>query len=852
MQTLDYRFETRASVLEYIADSKKFFKQLGSGDCFADSRYKNLKVMQKLGAGDNIQGDAYKACTVDKNTCNIDVALKLILPTVGDIETQAMALTNVLLEARLCPNLPLMYSFSKCNDCTFDKGVMWIDKNGGTPLPGEWKLRSSEKKRYTKYDGKKEVQCTTILNEFAQYGDFSNWFKKNKRTEMEMMNAIFQVFCGIYSIWRNYGATHNDLHVGNVLMHKTSNKDGVWEYIIDGTPYYCPNIGFLAVLWDLGFFVAPGMVAVQRDYVQSNGFMYGDDNIQGVDARKFVMSIKYCFGKTWIVSMIYDWLMTNETLDIGHAIKKFFSIYTKQPKKPIIETYFMDKYTPHTYFENLDTETITRLAAKFRPSDWAAIVTNRGLSVAEIRMFKKYIDKQLLSRVVRDHAVVDAFADSLDWKLLSRWKNIGEQRIEQHRDEVDWSAVSQFVKLSPEFVAQNAQFLVWDAVSKFQTHLPASLWIEFRDRVRWEYMTDERIANWCTAQIEAVAAYMPWSTLAMSTRTDKSVATLAPWVDWGAVSRYRPMSVEFIKDHADKLDWRAVTVNPNIDIDTVASMYPSRVAWDLITEPSLNLMRKFPRNLDWSAVSRTIKQKYIAEFERYIDWTSLQTYNKLSDTTLTRYLSKLDFGIISRTQILSKKFIEKHADDLDWNLLRIANLPDKALVRNADSINWSLPENAHAFASLSSDSAIDVARRTKINWRIVSQHVSDSSIDFLETFHNKLDWDIISRTAVLSPDVVNNFPKTIDAAVYTRFDKFEMTDYTRLGGWVSWENVSAHARLSAYEIRMFAHVLDLGKVQYTDFDWEFFRTHQDEIDWTSVRKLNLPELFRREFYNKLN
>lgn len=848
MQNIDYRLSTKEQVLDYVSNS------FNGGKCFSEkNRYKNLKVMQKLGSGDNIQGDAYKACTVDKNTCDIDVALKLILPTVGNIETRAMTLTNALLQARLCPNLPLMYSFSQCSDCTFDKGVMWIDNNGGTPLPGEWKLMSQEKKRYSKYSGE-EVQCTTILNEFAQYGDFNNWIKKNKCTQVEIKNALFQVFCGIYAIWRNYGATHNDLHVGNVLMHKTSDKDGVWEYVIDGTSYYCPNIGFLAVLWDLGFFVAPGLVHIQRDYVQSNGFMYGDDNIQGVDARKFLMSAKHVFGKKRmrIVDEIYDWLLTNATLDIGHAIRKFFGTYTKPPKKPVIETYFMDKYTPRAYFENLDTKTITRLAAKFRPSDWAAIVTNRGLSVTEIRMFQQYIDMQLLSRVVRDHAVVDAFADRLDWKLLSRWNNIGEQRIEQHRDEVDWSAVSQFVKLSPEFVAQNAQFLDWDAVSKFQTHLPASLWIAFRDRVRWEHMTDERIATWCTAQIEAVAAYMPWSTLAMSTRTDKSVATLAQWVDWSMVSRHRAMSVEFINDHADKLDWRAVTANPHIDIDTVAARYPSRVAWNLITEPSLNLMRKFPHKLDWSAVSRTIKQKYIAEFEKYIDWTSLQTYNTLSDTVLTKYVRKLDFSIISRTQLLSDKFIQKHADDLDWNLLRIVNVSEKNLVKNADSINWTLPDNARRFASLSTDSAIEVARRMKINWRIVSQHVSDSNIDFLETFSEFLDWNTISRTAVLSPDVVNNVRATVNAAVYTHFDKFQMSDYTRLGEWVDWKNVSSHARLSAYEIRMFAHALDLGKVQYKEFDWEFFRVHQDEIDWTSVGKLDLPELFRREFYDKLN
>jgi len=852
MQDIGHRIKTKTDVLDYIDGSGEFFKELGSGDCWKDSRYKNLEVMQKLGQGDNIQGDAYKACTISDSKCDIDVALKLILPTAGDVETAAMSLTNMLLQARLCPNLPLMYSHGKCNDCKFDKGVLWVDKRGGVPLPGDWKLTSIERKGYAKYNGE-DIQCSTILSEFAVYGDIENWCRRNKRTNVEIKNILFQVFCGIYAIWRNYGATHNDLHAGNVLVHKTSDKNGVWEYIIDGKAYYCPNIGFLAVLWDLGFFVAPGLVNIQKDYVQTDGFMYSDENIQGVDARKIAYSLEYIYGKKQyeIVDSVYGWLLANETLDIGHAIHKFFAAYTK-PAKPIIATYFMDRYTPIKYFENLDTETIKRLKTTFRKSDWAAIVTNRGLSVAEIQMFREYVDMQLLSRVVTDHKVVDAFATSLDWKVLSRWPDIGEHRIEQHRGSVDWAAVSRLVKLSPEFVVRNAGLLDWEAVSKFQTHLPASLWIEFRDRVHWKYMTDERITNWCTAQIQAVAVYMPWAALDLRTRTDLSVGALSQWIDWHTVSRHRSMSMDFIRQYADRLDWDALTVNPNIDIVKAATAYPRRIAWELIAKPSLALMRGFPEKLDWSVVSRTIAQRYIPEFEKYIDWTALQTYNTLTDALLATYIRKIDFGVISRTQILSDKFINKYTKRLDWHTLRITQMSETNIVKNAYSINWSVPDNARTFALLPGGIARRVARRAgSIDFAVISEYVSNSGMDFLETFYNELHWDIISRTAVLLPDVVNEFRVAIDASVYKQFDKFKMADYTRLGGWVSWANVSAHARLSAYEIRMFAHALDLTKVQYSEFDWEFFRVHSGEIDWRSVARLDLPDLFRREFYDKL-
>ena len=113
-----------------------------------------------------------------------------------------------------------------------------------------------------------EYKANTIrlYNEYATYGDFKTWAKKQHSVEM-WMNAIFQIFIGILAIKRYFNMIHTDLHAGNILVHRVQ-PGGYWTYIIDKKRYYLPNLGYVFVLSDFGFSWIPKKVCVPWHYDQ--------------------------------------------------------------------------------------------------------------------------------------------------------------------------------------------------------------------------------------------------------------------------------------------------------------------------------------------------------------------------------------------------------------------------------------------------------------------------------------------------------------------------------------------------------------------------------------------------------
>lgn len=825
MESIDTRLALKTQVLAYTDQHPKsiidtLFRSVG---CFtADGTYMGLRVEKKLGKGENVQGDAYKTCVPEDGGCAPAVALKLVLPTTGNTEIEAMDLVEYIIVAKLCPNLPLMYLSSKCGDCRFASGSMWVSADAlKVPEPGEWKRPSDS--TYTKYDGG-PITCTTILSEFASGGDLDHWLSA-PRSEKEIANVLFQVFCGIYAIWRNCGMTHNDLHTGNVLVHIVP-PGGVWEYVIDGITYYCPNIGVVAVLWDFGFAIAPGLIAPQEDFVEDNGFMYGYTRVESADARRLLASVAHGLRRrpSAAVSRMLAFADAHMDADVGMLIHRFFRTYLSTTSVPDA-TYFMDRYTDLAFFENMDTAEIRRLASVLDGNAWAALLANRGLSVAEIREFEPHVDFAYLSRVVTDREVVAAFADRLDWAALSRWTGLGEALVRAHIDKIDFARVSQYQTLS------------------------AAFWLEHRAAMAWEFLTDGKIERWCTAQLREAAAYVPWSRLSLSTRTDKSLAQLADLADWGTVSRHRPLSLAAVAQFEKYIVPEMLTLNPTFPLDDVAAAFPALIVWPLVARPAPSTMRRYADKLDWSLVSRTIDEALVPEFEAYIDWAALQEHNTLSSTTIQKYIRHMDLAVVSRTQVLSDAFVRRHADSLDWSVLRATALSQNSCDEFARDINWGMDANLDKLLTLDTEF---VARHPRtVNVRKVSARLGADDSAFIRRYAKFLDWSVVSSSGrSLSGDIVWEFRENITFDMYTGFAAFTTSDYTRLAAYVNWTNVARHAPLSAAVLRMFAPraVNPALADAYAEFDWAFFRVNRDAVNWGAVVRLpDLPETFRREF-----
>jgi|SRR5690606_19386075 len=192
--------------------------------CFTSStHFKNTYIIKNIGIGD--ESEATSACSPsDEKGClegSIWFAIKVTPNKNNQVECDILEKCNMIVSKKICPNLPLTHHITQCNSCSFDKRVL------------------------------KSKKCGVIVTEFAEYGDLGSYLMKNKVTSLMVENIMFQICAALYTLHKHFSLVHNDLHLGNILIHKTREK-GYWNYIIDNREYKCTNMGVLVTLWDFG------------------------------------------------------------------------------------------------------------------------------------------------------------------------------------------------------------------------------------------------------------------------------------------------------------------------------------------------------------------------------------------------------------------------------------------------------------------------------------------------------------------------------------------------------------------------------------------------------------------------
>lgn len=145
---------------------------------------------------------------------------------------------TLLVMAKICPNLPVLYKYFWCPSCKFVNKAI-----GSKPKP-----------------------CLMVVNELAD-GDLKNYLEKRTSIWNPKLvdNCVFQIAAGLYTMEKYYKLTHNDLHYGNVLVHEIA-PGGYWQYKIDGNIYHVPNLGYMFVLWDFGMSHIPGKMKGRSEF----------------------------------------------------------------------------------------------------------------------------------------------------------------------------------------------------------------------------------------------------------------------------------------------------------------------------------------------------------------------------------------------------------------------------------------------------------------------------------------------------------------------------------------------------------------------------------------------------------
>jgi serine/threonine protein kinase len=795
---------------------EEFLDEIGFADstreCF-DSKNKfmrSIDIIKKLGSG--AEGAVYLVCKPNMfHMCQVKFVLKIIGPNAIITEVLAMKLFYDDVMSNMFPNLPILYGYRTCSDCTFPKGGMLIPKKSGKrALDREFDLGIMQpmitvppeyENTYTLYTGEK-IRCGVFMTEYAFYGALTPIIKVVQYDALQSM--FFQLLTSIYFIQSNYGMEHNDIHPGNILVHKVD-AGGVWEYVINGVQYYCSNEGYLPVLGDFGLAIYPGNNG-RRDIMPDDiTDMRGLDNY---DARRLAMIftvIPANFRTPGIrvhAAERVKFLVDRGMYDVSEMIADAYSEYTTKPAvKPVIDTFFTSELQPVEWYASLPVRDLERMNYKLTPFMKDGFSIHRKWGASCISMFKdNLMNFRLLACVIDNEDAIRQLVDWFDLRYLSRSRHVPHDLIIDNASEFDWTALSYFNDLSADICDQ------------------------FKTLVVWEYITDNKIRNWSVDALIHLANYLRWDKLVLANRSAEEISQLQTYVDWKMISTHYPITSQFVAMFHQHLTPELVSVNKLVNYDAIFNVAPELVRWDMVSPVTIAQLRVHATDVDWTVVSQAIDVKHVDEFVPYIHWESFWSRNDITPEIISQYKEYLVAHALVGP--LSSALTETYDKYINWDEYNCSLMDEDDLYRNRARIHWEKKYNCTRLIGSPYETIDKIVKSKKFNW---------------DVFYN----------AGVSADILIRYKDRFSMKDLTNYAGFQIFDYIRFDD-IDWTNVSRFPDLPKEHVRALHRVLDLSLLSYKDFDWEFIRKHEDEVNWDTISKLpDLPETFMQVYFDRL-
>jgi hypothetical protein len=230
-------------------------------------------------------------------------------------EIAIFIISTIFLLTSMTQNVPLMYRYYYCQECVFEN----------------------------KEISKKKSRCEIVVNELAE-GDLKMYLEKKYKifTPELVSNMLFQVMSALYLFEKTLDLNHNDLHWGNILVHETI-PGGYWEYIIDDTSYYVPNLGYVFVLYDFGMVDIPDKIRSDFAYRNKKGEDSDIDVVAGTVLEELLEKKMITHRHIMKYNVLFQITTNkqNENHSLGTLIKKvFIPEYKHMPKNSIITANF--------------------------------------------------------------------------------------------------------------------------------------------------------------------------------------------------------------------------------------------------------------------------------------------------------------------------------------------------------------------------------------------------------------------------------------------------------------------------------------------------------------------------------
>lgn len=153
---------------------------------------------------------------------------------------------------------------------------------------------------------------------------------------------------------------------------------------------------------------------------------------------------------------------------------------------------------------------------------------------------------------------------------------------------------------------------------------------------------------------------------------DQFIRRYRNYVDWFKVSFYQSPSDQLLLDFYQYFDWSALSRNRKI-IERVETLRLfKKFDWDQISKwksLSIDFLREFKDKLNWQAITgnSSFSEDMMNEFRDKVDWKKLASDHYLSNDFIRKHRDRFDWERISYFQDLNEEFVEEMEDYIVWN-----------------------------------------------------------------------------------------------------------------------------------------------------------------------------------------
>ena len=167
-------------------------------------------------------------------------------------------------------------------------------------------------------------------------------------------------------------------------------------------------------------------------------------------------------------------------------------------------------------------------------------------------------------------------------------------------------------------------------------------------------------------------------------------------------------------------------------------------------------------------LDESILEKYIGYFDEFYRFEKIVS-NEVPEGWWIEFVeNELDIEdlwyFISRHQILSESFINKHSNKVNWFFISLCQeLSESFIERYIDKVNWNMISCEQKLSEEFIERHYD-----KVSWLCISKHQKLSE-EFIERHSEEVNWYLISKCQKLSDIFLKKHRKEIDHDFFSSF-----------------------------------------------------------------------------------